>query len=31
MPCRKPRNQGGRPSKWVPEAIAPPAIALNHR
>jgi hypothetical protein len=31
MPRRKPKNRGGRPSKWKPVAIAPLAIALDHR
>lgn len=29
MPQRKPKNRGGRPLKWKPEAIAPLAIAFN--
>ena len=32
MPRRKPKNRGGRPSKWTPEVIAPLAVALiSHR
>jgi hypothetical protein len=29
MPRRKPKNCGGRPSKWKPEVIIPPAICLR--
>jgi hypothetical protein len=29
MPRRRPKNRGGRPSKWTPEVIIPLALALR--
>ncbi len=29
MPRRKPKNRGGRPSKWKPEVIIPLAVGLR--